>query len=566
MHRWLVLFALGSFTVGCSSGGDNAGIASGGNSGNIGQQGCSIGLDCSACSNCYSVCVCTTGDSEQCKPACGLSSSGGTSGWGSGGASSGGASSGGASGSGAAGGTTSSGTLAAGLRITEVAVYQAVKVPIMQQGTPVSNTNAPVVAGRDALVRVFVTPDAGYQAREIVARLELPGSAPLELSKAISGPSSDSALASTFNFSVPGAQLPPGASYSVSLLEAQSGAPGGSTDGARFPAQGEAPIGAQSSNGPLKVVLVPMVSNGYTPDTTPSKIEFLRKRLLALYPVPSVELSMRQAVSTVAISGNGSGFNSALDTIINLRQQDKASFNAHYYGLLAPAASANQFCGYGGCVAGLSVQATDPNSSWGRASIGLGYFPDGSSLDAPGTMAHEIGHANGLPHAPCKTQDAGQYPYAGGAIGVWGYDAANQKLLDPISFKDVMGYCDPDWISDFNFKRIFTRLAFVNSKPYLIPSADPERAPGRFRTATLGVEGKLVWGSTLQIDTAQSGEFKQVELLDASGAVVEVVAGFFYPFNHIDGGMLFVREQLIAHKPNLSAIAATGLGTLKLAH
>jgi hypothetical protein len=395
-----------------------------------------------------------------------------------------------------------------------------------------------------------------------VGRLEIAG-APFEVTKVVSAASADADLASSFNFEVPAAQLPPNGSYSVSLLEAQSGPPG-TTDGARFPEHGQAPTSAQSSNGPLKVVLVPMISNGFTPDTSGSKMDFLRMRLRALYPVTDIEFTMRAAVNTVAISANGSGFNSALDALIWLRQQDGAAFNVYYYGLLAPAASAHQFCG-SGCVAGLSVQA-GANDSWGRASIGLGYFPDGSSLNAPSTMAHEIGHAHGLLHAPCQTQDAEAYPYAGGAIGVWGYDAMNQKLLSPTSYKDVMGYCDPDWISDFNFKRIFSRVSFVNSKAYVVEGADPARAPGRFRTASLGVDGKLVWGSTLDVDTPQSGELKQVQLLDESGKLADSVSGFYYPFDHLAGGMLFVRERFFAETPSIRAIATAGLGTLELAN
>lgn len=559
MHRWLVLFASGiisTIAFGCSGGDDDAQF----------NPGCTNEPNCEACGDCYSLCVCTTGNIDMCKPACGITTgSGGTAGSpGTGGTAgtpgTGGASSGGSAGT---GGTTPAGGLAAGLRISEISVYQAVKVPIMQNGGAVAQTNAPVVAGRDALVRVAVSPDQGFQPREIVARLELAGQAPIEITKFVSGPSADNDLNSSFNLEVPGAMIAPGSGYSLSLLETGPGGPGGATDGARFPAQGEAPTGAQSSNGPLKVVVIPMISNGYTPNTTDGKIEALRRRLMALYPVPEVQITLHAPVNTVGVSGNGSGFNSALDHVINIRQQEKPGFNVYYYGILAPAQSAGQFCGYG-CVAGLSVQA-GANDQWGRSSVGIGYFPDGSALDAPDTMAHELGHAHGLPHAPCQVQDAGQFPYPGGAIGVWGYDAITKQLLNPQSYKDVMGYCDPDWISDFNFKRLFTRVTYVNSNAYMIPAADPTRAPGRFRMASVDVDGSLSWGSTIDTQTSISGQEREITLLDAKEQPIGSVVGFFYPYTHLPGGILLVREKTLGAQAGAAALKPAGFeSTLKL--
>lgn len=552
MRRSLILFALGTMTLGCSASNDNPQFGTGGSSGNFGQQGCTTDPDCGKCSDCFSLCVCTTGDAELCKPACNVGSGG----------SSGAGGSGGSSGGGGSGGSTTTGPLAAGLRITEIAVYQAVKIPLMQNGAPVTATNAPVVAGRDAMLRVSVAPDPGYQPREIIAKLELPGQAPIQVNKLISAASVEGDLNSTFTLDVPGAMITPGIGYSVSLLEATPGSQAGATDGARFPAQGEAPTNAQSSNGPIKIVIVPMVSNGFSPDTSAQRLEQLRRRMLAMYPVPDVSFTLRQAVSTVGLSANGAGFDQALDTVINVRQQDGAPFNAYYYGVLAPAQSAQQFCGFG-CVAGLSVQAS-ANDSWGRASVGIAYFADGSSLDAPDTMAHEVGHANGLPHAPCQTQDAGQFPYAGGVIGSWGYDLTNKTLLNPSSYKDVMGYCNPDWISDFNYNRLFNRISFVNSNAEIVAASDPARAAGQFRTATLGVDGKLRWGSLIETTTPQTGELREVALLDASGKSIGSVSGFYYPFHHLEGGMLFVRQTALVSQPGIASIKPAGLGNLAL--
>jgi len=60
-----------------------------------------------------------------------------------------------------------------------------------------------------------------------------------------------------------------------------------------------------------------------------------------------------------------------------------------------------------------------------------------------------------LYHAACgnaPTPDP-NYPYGKGSIGVWGYDIAEGRLLDPDLYTDVMSYCHPRWISDYQFSR-----------------------------------------------------------------------------------------------------------------
>ena len=42
------------------------------------------------------------------------------------------------------------------------------------------------------------------------------------------------------------------------------------------------------------------------------------------------------------------------------------------------------------------------------------------------------------------------FPYAGGTIGVFGYDLSNSVLRLPSSV-DLMGYCSNPWISDYTY-------------------------------------------------------------------------------------------------------------------
>ena len=89
---------------------------------------------------------------------------------------------------------------------------------------------------------------------------------------------------------------------------------------------------------------------------------------------------------------------------------------------------------------------------------GLGFIGGRSSisnLDST-TVAHELGHNMSLRHAPCggaPGPDAG-FPTRHGTIGVWGFNSADSALVDP-GATDVMSYCEPNWISDFSFTKAF---------------------------------------------------------------------------------------------------------------
>ena len=68
-------------------------------------------------------------------------------------------------------------------------------------------------------------------------------------------------------------------------------------------------------------------------------------------------------------------------------------------------------------------------------------------------IAHELGHNMNLQHTSCG-DPVGQdpaYPQAEGRLGVWGYDFRSGQLVDPLETYDLMGYCDPIWVSDYHF-------------------------------------------------------------------------------------------------------------------
>ncbi len=72
------------------------------------------------------------------------------------------------------------------------------------------------------------------------------------------------------------------------------------------------------------------------------------------------------------------------------------------------------------------------------------------------TFAHELGHNLSLFHVLCSGNEGGpdvSYPYEGGGIGIWGWDSRDGgSLVDPTTnVRDFMTYCDPTWVSDYYF-------------------------------------------------------------------------------------------------------------------
>jgi hypothetical protein len=95
----------------------------------------------------------------------------------------------------------------------------------------------------------------------------------------------------------------------------------------------------------------------------------------------------------------------------------------------------------------------------GCASNGVTSGRDGRGV----TMAHEVGHACGLPHAPCGTPGDQTYPAyepydpAGtptGSLGEYGLDINNGTIRTPAA-KDLMSYCGGDCFSLHNYMRLY---------------------------------------------------------------------------------------------------------------
>lgn len=451
--------------------------------------------------------------------------------------------------------------LASSLTISEVAVFQSLKVTLEKVGAPVP-ASLPILANRDSLVRVYATP-TGAAPETVTAILEVAEAdgdviATFEDAKSLATASTEDDLASTFNFNVPAASLPAGATFRVALTTATSS--GAAAANARFPADGtRASLGMAAPAERLRIMLVPV---HYTfdgadlyPDTSPEQIERQRKVFLSLYPLADVEITLHAPYDfATEIKSNGAGFGRVLNEMLRLRASENAPPDLYYYGSFNPKAMMQEYC-TGGCVTGLSG-LYGPDTHDGRASVGVGFTGSSSAY----TMAHEVGHAHGRPHAPCGGA-AGpdpSFPYADGSIGTWAFAPGSQKLVDPSAAKDLMSYCQPKWISDYNYRKLYERLTYVNAVAATAtpPSAFAVKLPYRF--VEIGPDGSLTMGDRIDLLEAPRGEEHAVAFEDASGKTVAKDVAVYTPYDHLDGGY-----ALIPDVKNFTTVTIDGLGTAK---
>jgi hypothetical protein len=161
-------------------------------------------------------------------------------------------------------GTTNaiSGSLAQNISISQISAYQVMEIPLADNGATADRTIAgltsnitcqttadcaepkeckagqcfqavKLMAKRPAVLRVFVTPGAGWAPASVTARVKIQFSGPTGTetrvyfsAKTINNtPSSQADLESTINVDLPGDALEPGASFGVVLNQVGGGAP-----------------------------------------------------------------------------------------------------------------------------------------------------------------------------------------------------------------------------------------------------------------------------------------------------------------------------------------------------
>jgi hypothetical protein len=235
---------------------------------------------------------------------------------------------------------------------------------------------------------------------------------------------------------------------------------------------------------------------------------------------------------------DGTGWSELLNQIGRTRQTDAPAGNVYYFGWITPAAAFKDYCRTG-CVLGLAPQTTFVSRA-NQIGLGVGFVDENTYT----TVVHELGHAHGLPHAPCVPRGGSiqgadtKFPYTGAKIGSWGWDSRSNKLMSPATYVDIMSYCEPTWISDYNYEKIATRCKAVNNAARIFFNG--EQAPTTWRGILLSASGSARWLG-MELDESP-GETSVARARDAQGRVVAEVPVVRVPLSHNDDAFLYVPD------------------------
>jgi hypothetical protein len=442
-------------------------------------------------------------------------------------------------------------TLATGISLTNISVYQAGKISVMDMGNAVAKADRPadVIQGKPGRVRAFIHLESGWQQRTVSARLLLTNNGVKSNYFSKKNPMQDSAenaFGSTFNFDVKAEDFTADTQYAVEIVECD-GTPAGTLGTPRFPATDSQELETRQT-GIIKLKFIPLNANGRTADSDSTRLDLYKAYLDLIYPTTGVQYSLGSPLNVNAtVSANGDGWSDALDQLSALHQSDNAPADTYYFGLFQPTDNLGQYCG-GGCVAGLGfVTSTQSFAQHQRVALGLSYGNEGSA----GTLAHELGHNHGRPHSPCggAADPDPNYPYMGAKIGWWGYQAP-EKLHNPSTDTDIMGYCNNQWVSDYVYRFWTDRVAFLNNAMRELP---PPGGMHHFLFLITDMNGPR-WGVDRPSPIYPAGDAEAANVLDDLGNIIATVTVYRTPTDHLGGSLYMVPDP----QPGWHAIQVQG--------
>jgi len=375
--------------------------------------------------------------------------------------------------------------------------------------------SVPFVANRPAVARVYVTVSGVTEASNVIVEasatrngVPLPGSPRRSDPRTVTTSVSRGNYASSFNLALPAEWLSGSVRLSIVVDPDNRITEVNETNNSRTQTLEFLAVPR------LDLTIVP-VQYTHTPNgrTYPAPTrDTVSDWVMRAYPIPGINVRLRAPVAFTGDLRRGDEWERLLDLITDVKLSDGAPSSRVYYGLIPIASGSDRWFSSG--IAGIGWVGL-------RASVGLDLT---GSSDAAGRLAaHEIGHNLGRFHAPCGVSgDPRQpFPYPNASIGpgVYGLDISQARVWSPVApddTKDLMSYCQPQWVSDFTYQgllnnqRIYGASVMQSGVGYLVRAALTD--DGATLEPVYALDG-------VTPDAPQRGEYT-VELLDAAGALL----------------------------------------------
>lgn len=361
-------------------------------------------------------------------------------------------------------------------------------IAYLVQATQSATYPVPLVAGEDALLRVFVLGNEEVEAEMPSVRATFVNGGTEVHTVEIRADASkipsvldEGSLSASANAVVPGSVISPGLEFVVEIDPDRSLYPSGGIQ-SRIPETGRMAVEVLDVP-PLHLNVVPLVwmdepdMSVVTESEALTADDELFRLTRDLLPVRDVDFQL--TIHDPWFTSLDPVYNNRLEMLEEVQMfQMMDGRGGHYMGILRDGA-------------GSSIRGTAVSVS--------GLIGD--------TIAHELGHNMSLLHPPCEGFTGRRdpfYPYPDGNIGVWGYDFLTGTVVPPDT-PDLMSYCGPpDWISDYHLSKAIRYLQTENYMESTVPQPSAEAARVLLLSGRVSERGEVVLNPAFVVDAAPS--------------------------------------------------------------